>query len=573
MKLNLLTKTIGFCLATILYINVFLLSADNHSFIHGKALSLKSLLKLHKLSSHGCYKPGGIGVNKKHPLWGSASEEFIRLTPAEYTDGVKAMPRSKYSARELSNVFVNQEKCDTINDYNVNALFYTFGQFRDHDFDSAGNIRTIGEAITIPGLPDDPNTKLRNGIPMTRSLYSSKKLTYSTQPVNQVNHVTSYFDCSEVYGSDPVRAKEIRLLKGGLLRYELKNGKEFLPRAAKVNGQYLEGSSENSTIAGDVRQTENIGLSAVHVVFLREHNRIARLLAKRFRLNKRQLCKSKVDEKLYQTARSINCAQIQSITYNEWLPKLLGKHTVKPRKVRYNEDTPVTISNEFATASYRFGHSMVSCEFIRVNEKGKKVEPSLEVKDSFGAYEKLLESKELDYYLRGLSVHHASNLDIKVVDDLRNFLFGRNVAFDLPAFNVQRGRDHGLPDFNKMRKHLGLKPLTATEITDDKSLQEKLIKYFGNDLTDCDPWICMLIEKKKDNSQLGELSTVILKDQFKRFIEGDRCFYSHRKTNIARALFKEINNVRMADIISINTGIKRRDRVLKGSAFDAKPGY
>ncbi|KAL9643040.1 hypothetical protein ABK040_003842 [Willaertia magna] len=72
---------------------------------------------------------------------------------------------------------------------------------------------------------------------------------------------------------------------------------------------------------------------------------------------------------------------------------------------------------------------------------------------------------------------------------------------------------------------------------------------------------------------LWSCSTVILKDKFKRFIEGDRCFYYHRKTNIARAFFKEINNVRMADIISINTGIKRRDRVLKGSAFDAKLGY
>ncbi|KAL9643041.1 hypothetical protein ABK040_003843 [Willaertia magna] len=197
-----------------------------------------------------------------------------------------------------------------------------------------------------------------------------------------------------------VRAKEIRLLKGGLLRYELKNGKEFLPRAAKVNGQYLEGSSENSTIAGDVRQTENIGLSAVHVVFLREHNRIARLLAKRFRLNKRQLCKSKVDEKLYQTARSINC-----------------KHTVKPRKVRYNEDTPVTISNEFATDCYQ---EMVTVwlvvNLLELMKRERKLNLILKIRGLFGAYEKLLESKELDYYLRGLSVHHASNLDVQVVD-------------------------------------------------------------------------------------------------------------------------------------------------------------
>ena len=67
------------------------------------------------------------------------------------------------------------------------------------------------------------------------------------------------------------------------------------------------------------------------------------------------------DEKLYQEARRLVVAQLQNIVYREFLPAILGPSTV-PTGLNSAHDASedATVLNVFATAAYRFGHSLIS---------------------------------------------------------------------------------------------------------------------------------------------------------------------------------------------------------------------
>ncbi|XP_076315024.1 chorion peroxidase-like [Tachypleus tridentatus] len=138
---------------------------------------------------------------------------------------------------------------------------------------------------------------------------------------------------------------------------------------------------------GDRRLNEHPSLTALHAIFMREHNRIAREL--------RRINPCWNDERLFQEAvyqckqpdfyyylyffRRIVIAEVQMITYNEFLSLVVGPYhynrfTLKPLPdgffTVYNHNINPAMINEFITACFRFGHSTSHGSFTEIQSYG-----------------------------------------------------------------------------------------------------------------------------------------------------------------------------------------------------------
>ena len=487
----------------------------------------------------------GIGNNVDNPEWGSTHIELLRLTSVEYEDLLSSPAGSdRPSAREVSNAVAAAEG-DQTNDRQLTDLLWLWGQFIDHDIDiTEGAVDEDGNPlepfpIDVPtGDPFfDPFGTGTQQIELNRSEHVFDEFGVR----QQVNAITAFLDGSVIYGSDAERAAELRTFVGGRLKTSdgdlLPFNEAGLPNAG--------GTSDDLFLAGDVRANENVALSAMHTIWVREHNRIADEIALRDA--------SLSDEQIYQRARSIVTAQLQVITYNEFLPALLGEGALS-EYTGYDPNVNPGIANVFSTAAYRFGHSLLSSELLRLDADGSiAAEGNLELQSAFFRPNELIDNG-VDSILRGAGVQLAQELDNEVVDDVRNFLFGPPGAggFDLASLNIQRGRDHGLADYNQARIDLGLAPVDDfSDITSDPELAAQLEALYG-DVDSIDVWVGGLAEDHLPGSSMGELFTEIIVDQFERIRDGDQFWYE----NVFRGRrLDEIENTTLADVIERNTGI------------------
>lgn len=174
----------------------------------------------------------------------------------------------------------------------------------------------------------------------------------------QTNQVTSYLDGSPIYSSSEQSAENARIFIDGLLLFG---------RGPPREDVCLRGALANQCIRpGDSRSGEQPGLLAMHHTWVLEHNHIAAELA--------EMNLHWSDEKIYQETRRIVGAMIQHITYREFLPLVLGREVcrlfdleLRPTGYYNNYDSRVnpTVSNGFAAAAFRFGHSLIQDTYLR----------------------------------------------------------------------------------------------------------------------------------------------------------------------------------------------------------------
>ncbi|RYJ01587.1 MAG: hypothetical protein EON47_10260, partial [Acetobacteraceae bacterium] len=360
-------------------------------------------------------------------------------------------------------------------------------------------------------------------IPLTRAIQDPTTGAGTGTPAIAVNANTGWLDGSMVYGSTTTVAAALRLADGHMATSEGAN----LPM---VNG---------GSFAGDVRVMENPSLTALQTIFVREHNyQVDRLAA---------ADPSLTGDQLYDLARAIVTAEIAHITYNEFLPKLLGADAL-PAYTGYDETVDATLSVEFTGAAYRWGHSTVSAETERKDEQGNVTGPALTLRDTFFLTpEAFAADGGADGFLRHLGSDRSQAMDARIVEDLRSFLFDPPVGQDLAAINIQRGRDLGLGTLNQTRESLGLEAYTDfAQITSDPGTLAGLRAAYAS-VAEVDLWTGGLAEQAKGNSFLGETFSRIVGDQFEALRDGDRFWYQNQGFD-AKTL-DQIEHTSLSDII------------------------
>ncbi len=532
-------------------------------------LAMEPLEERHLLAVNVFHSIDGTGNNLTHPDWGSTSEQLLRVSRAAYADGVSAPAgANRPSAREISNALAAHSPDDTPNDRNLTAYAYVWGQFLDHDLDltAAGS---PAEAFNVPvpaGDPSfDPNATGTQVIPLTRSVFDTATGTSTRNPRQQINQVTAWIDGSMVYGSDSVRAAALRSFNDGKLLAQSTSVGDLPPLNTNglPNANDAHRAPDNQLfLAGDVRANENIELTSLQTLFVREHNRLAdQLAASQPGLS---------DEEIYQQARALVIAEIQVVTYKEWLPALLGDGAL-PAYRGYKPNVNPGIANEFSTAAFRL-HTSINEDVDFVDNNGRlitfgyaddygnavTVDGEVALSDAF-FNPTMFKQTGLDGILKYAASTHAEEFDNQIVDSLRNFLFGQpgQGGLDLASLNIQRGRDHGLADYNTVRAAYGLPRVTSfSQITSDRDLQQKLKTLYGN-VNNIDLWVGSLAEDHVHGSSLGPLAQRIIADQFTRLRDGDRFWYER---TFSDRLLSQVENTTLADIIERNSDVRNLQR-------------
>ncbi|XP_070811168.1 peroxidasin homolog [Pituophis catenifer annectens] len=508
----------------------------------------------------------GTCNNLQHPMWGASLTAFERMLKSVYENGFNLPrgigPNRNYNGytlpmpRLVSTTLIGTETITP--DDQFSHMLMQWGQFLDHDLDST--VAALSEArfsdgqhcssvctndppcfsIMIP--PNDP--RVRNGARCMFFVRSSpvcgsgmtSLLMNSVYPREQINQLTSYIDASNVYGSSEHEAQEVRDLAShrGLLRQGIvqRSGKPLLPFATGPPTECMRDENESPIpcfLAGDHRANEQLGLTSMHTLWFREHNRIATELLK---LNPHW-----DGDTIYHETRKIVGAEMQHITYSHWLPKILGVVGLKMlgEYKGYDPNVNSGIANEFATAAFRFGHTLINPILYRLDENFETIpQGHISLHKAFFSPFRIVNEGGIDPLLRGL---FGTAGKMRVTSQLLNtelterlFSMARAVALDLAAMNIQRGRDHGIPPYHEFRVYCNQSSTHTFEDLKNEiknpEIREKLKRLYGSPLN-IDLFPALILEDLVPGSRLGPTLMCLLSTQFKRLRDGDRLWYEN----------------------------------------------
>lgn len=492
---------------------------------------------------------------------GTAQKRFL---PDTYLDHLGGDPsqfpgQDRPGGRDISNHVFAQDADPVLNPVGTNNFLWQFGQFLDHDFGITVE-KTPAEPIDIVVPEDDPffDPILRPYITIERQKHDpATGVAPGPNPRLSINEQSGWIDASQVYGygqalpgpgpAGPTPGV-LREFSGGRLLVEPVTN--LLPRIPTV----LPTPQFPSTlfVCGDFfpRCNETPGLTMIHTLFVREHNRkVAEYAAENPALS---------DEQLFQLGRRWVTSLMQSITVNEFVPALTGLPMLP-----YTGHKPWVngrLALEFEHSLYRLGHTLLPRNLER--HDGHHSLPPLDLGESlFQAAALFQTSADLDTVVRGFIRQTHEKVDCVVADGVRNTLIvdepgTAGTLFDLPAINIARGRELGLPSYNDARQGFFLPKVTNWSSAFDAKAADRLSSIYS-DPDQVDLFAGGICERRLlPWGHTGPLITAVIHAQVWELRAADRFWYENVLT---RQQIKEVEKYTLADLIRNNTGLHRNE--------------
>ncbi|XP_036390591.1 eosinophil peroxidase [Megalops cyprinoides] len=586
-----------------------LTAEDMESLLQASGCSSELLLPL---CGTGCLSEryrtiNGECNNRKNPLWGAANTPYTRWLPPEYEDGHTTPrgwdPLHTYNnftlppVRSVSQVVLYTHNEDISMDTSLSHLLVEWGQWLDHDLaltpqsPSTTSFNTGADCThtcsrDTPCFPiqipvSDPRADTQSCMPFFRSAPSCIVRALPWHHREQLNAITSFVDASMVYGSSASLSFALRNHSSplGLLAQNLQYsdaGMALMPFSAHLpphidpcgprrgnHSSHPKTPSEQANItfcfqAGDSRANEHLGMIALHTLFLREHNRLAHEL--------HHINPHWGPEALYQEARKILGAMHQVLTWEWYLPRILGEtgyFDLFPPYRGYHPEVDPSIANAFSAAAFRFAHVTVQPQVSRLGPgyRPSPQHPTLPLHHSLFASWRVVQEGGIDPVLRGM-LFSPAKLQMAgqmMVEELTERLFQAQggLPLDLGALNLQRGRDHGLPGYSAWRQLCGLSvPVTVADLTSvlgNHALARQLLQLYGTP-QNIDLWVGAISEPPLPGGRVGALLGCLIAKQFRALRDGDR-FWWEKDGVFSDAQRAQLRKVSLSRIICDNTHI------------------
>lgn len=424
----------------------------------------------------------------------------------------------------------------------VSNLVWAWLQFIGQD---VSNART-SDAGTIYGGATAP------------SLQRSAYVLDSRDNRQQINYASPYIDLSQIYGNDLNAYTEVRRNDGsGKLKSVYTPNQPIGDDEMPIYNETLQ-----QFIHLDARYNDNPVLMALYVLFVREHNYWATTLAaEEPHLN---------EHELFNIARHITIAEVQSITYNEFLPLLVGDSASKysgscftDPSFQHGEDDiaevideylhRTTVYNEWATSALHVYQSLMPNSVdVRDVDNSTVIDTLSLLNDTQQAA--YAWSNGIGGILLGATQQEAQKRDIEVADALR---LHNGATLDLAAIQIARARDHQIPPYQAFynlffsRHHVSCETIAYNS---DLCLDVEAV--YGVD-EDFDLLTGILAEKQNTKTILGPVATSIFIKQFGLIRRNDYYFYLWDK--IVASYRMELHKTTLSKIIARNTNIARVD--------------